>query len=176
MNIVQTATKVHTIIDSPLGELTVVREGEAVTGLYFPVHRYAPDRLTFGPRTDVGFEAVTSQLNSYFAGRQAEFYLELDPSGDEFQRAVWDLVKKVRYGSTTTYGAIAASMGGAVTARDVGAAVAHNPLCILIPCHRVIGSDGSLTGYAGGLGRKRALLDLEQNSSVAKVCKAFACW
>jgi methylated-DNA-[protein]-cysteine S-methyltransferase len=139
-----------------LGELTIVREGEAVTGLYFPGHRYAADRVTFGPRADIGFEEVTSQLDRYFAGRQANFSVELDPHGDDFQHTVWDLVKKVPYGSTTTAGAIAATIGGSVTAREVGAVVARNPVCILIPCHRAIGGDGSLTGFAGGLTRKRA--------------------
>jgi methylated-DNA-[protein]-cysteine S-methyltransferase len=176
MSTVETRHKQHTIVDSPLGELTIVGEGEELTGLYFPVHQYVPDGLELGPRTDIGFEAVTGQLESYFAGRQANFYLELAPHGDDFQRTVWDLVKKVPYGSTTTYGAIAAKIGGHVTARDVGTAIARNPLCILIPCHRVFGSDGALTGYAGGLDRKRALLDLEQNSWVAHVRKVFACW
>jgi methylated-DNA-[protein]-cysteine S-methyltransferase len=160
MTIDQTMTREHTIIDSPLGNLTIVRDGEALTGLYFPVHKYAPDRRTFGSRTDAGFEAVTTQLDEYFAGRRAHFSFELEPHGDDFQRTVWDLVKKVPYGETTTYGAIAAQVG--VTAREIGAAVARNALCILIPCHRVIGRDGSLTGYAGGLDRKRALLDLEE--------------
>jgi methylated-DNA-[protein]-cysteine S-methyltransferase len=164
MSTIGTRTNEHTIVDSPLGPLTIVREGAAVTGLYFPGHRYAPDRVTFGPRTDVGFEDVTSQLDRYFAGRQENFSVELDPHGDDFQRAVWDLVKQVPYGSTTTYGAVAAMIGGNASAREVGAAVARNPVCILIPCHRVIGRDGSLTGFAGGLKRKRALLDLEQDS------------
>jgi methylated-DNA-[protein]-cysteine S-methyltransferase len=174
MSTVQTKKKEHTIIDSPLGNVTIVRTGEALTGLYFPSHRYAPDRHTLGPRTDVGFEDVTRQLDEYFAGHRASFHLALDPGGDDVQRAVWDLVKKVPYGATTTYGAIAAEMGGNVTAREVGAAVARNPLCVLIPCHRVIGSDGKLTGYAGGLDRKRALLDLEHDPGLANTQRVFA--
>jgi methylated-DNA-[protein]-cysteine S-methyltransferase len=144
--------------------------------LYFHDHQYAPDRLTLGRRTDAGFEALTSQLGSYFAGRQANFYLELQPHGTDFHRTVWNLVNNVQYGSTTTYGVIGAKIGDDVTARDVSTALARNPLCILVPCHRVIGSDGALTGYAGGLDRKRALLDLERNSWVAHARKAFTNW
>jgi methylated-DNA-[protein]-cysteine S-methyltransferase len=151
----------HTVLATRLGELTVVREGGVLTGLYFPRHWPRPDRTAFGVRTDQGFEEVARQLDEYLAGDRSAFDLPLEPSGAEFDRRVWDLITRVPYGQTTTYGDIARRLGGA-DPRDVGAAVGRNPLCVLIPCHRVVGSTGKLTGYAGGLYRKRALLELEQ--------------
>ena len=152
----------HTILATRLGNLTIVRDADAVVGLYFPHHWYRPDPATFGPRTDTGFEDVSSQLEEYLAGERREFDLTLQPRGSVLQRRVWDLVAQVPYGQTTTYGAIARRLSCDVTAQQVGAAVGRNPLCILIPCHRVVGSTGKLTGYAGGLERKRALVDIEQ--------------
>jgi methylated-DNA-[protein]-cysteine S-methyltransferase len=156
-----TAVTGHTVVATRLGELTIVRNAESLTGLYFPHHWYMPDRATFGPRTDEGFGDVVRQLGEYLAGVRREFDLPLDPRGSELARRVWDLVAQVPYGHTTTYGDLARHLGDDVTAQDVGSAVGRNPLCILIPCHRVIGSTGKLTGYAGGLKRKRALLDIE---------------
>jgi methylated-DNA-[protein]-cysteine S-methyltransferase len=162
MSPAMTTTTEHAILASPLGNLTAVRDAQGLVGLYFPHHWYRPDPATFGPRVDSGFDDVARQLEEYFTGERREFDLPLTPRGDELQRRVWDLVAEVPYGQTTTYGALTRGVGENVTAQQIGAAVGRNPLCILIPCHRVIGSGGRLTGYAGGLKRKAALLELEQ--------------
>jgi len=141
--------------------VTVVREGEALTGLYFPRHWPRPDRTAFGPRTDEGFEDVARQLGEYLDGERTAFDVLVKVKGTEFDRRVWELISAVPYGQTTTYGDLARSLGAGTDPRDVGAAVGRNPMCIVIPCHRVIGSTGKLTGYAGGLGRKRTLLEIE---------------
>jgi methylated-DNA-[protein]-cysteine S-methyltransferase len=157
---------VHTVVATTLGELTVVREGASLTGLYFPRHWPRPDRATFGDRTDEGFEEAARQVAEFLAGDRTAFDLPLEPRGSDFDRRVWGLVAAVPYGETSTYGALARSMGAGTEARDVGAAVGRNPLCIIIPCHRVVGANGQLTGYAGGLSRKRALLELEHAGSL----------
>jgi methylated-DNA-[protein]-cysteine S-methyltransferase len=159
-----TTTATHTVVRTRLGDLTIVRDEDALTGLYFPHHWYKPDAATFGPRADEVFEDVSGQLAEYLDGDRTSFDLPIDPRGSELQLAVWKLVAEIPYGHTTTYGEIARRLGGGVSAQEVGAAVGKNPLCILIPCHRVVGSTGKLTGYAGGLDRKRALLDLEQGA------------
>ena len=152
----------HWVLATRLGELTVVHEGGVLTGLYFPRHWPRPDRASFGVRADRGSEKVARQLHEYLAGDRSVFDLPIEARGAEFDRRVWDLIKQVPYGQTTTYGDLARSLGVGTDPRDVGAAVGRNPLCILIPCHRVVGSTGSLTGYAGGLHRKRELLRIEQ--------------
>ncbi len=151
----------HTVLATRLGMLTLVRAGKALTGVYFPRHWPRPDRTSFGPRTDEGFEDVARQLGEYLDGDRRVFELPVTVQGTEFDLRVWDLVAGVRYGETTTYGDLARRLGAGTDPRDVGAAVGRNPLCIVIPCHRVVGSTGKLTGYAGGLGRKRALLEIE---------------
>jgi methylated-DNA-[protein]-cysteine S-methyltransferase len=153
----------HTVVDSPIGELTLVADGAALIGLYYPHHWYRPDPAGFGHRTDAGFDTVKQQLAEYFAGQREEFDLPIDPRGDDFQRRVWELIRQVPHGQTTTYGTLARRLGVPGDARAVGGAVGRNPLSIVVPCHRVVGKDGSLTGYAGGLRRKRFLLDLEAN-------------
>ncbi len=167
MSDLATATARHTILATPLGQLTLVRRDDRLTGLYFPHHWYMPDRATFGPREDDGFAEAGRQLAGYLSGSRTSFDLPLAPDGTEFQLRVWDLVSQVPYGQTTSYGNLARRLGGDVTAQEVGAAVGRNPLCVLIPCHRVIGSTGKLTGYAGGLPRKRLLLDLERAAAWA---------
>jgi methylated-DNA-[protein]-cysteine S-methyltransferase len=154
-------TTTHTIIDSPIGELTIVAVEGALSGVYFPGHWTRPDPATFGERSDRGFEQVERQLAEYFAGERAAFGLAISRFGDGFQRKVWSLIERIPYGATTTYGDLAREIGDASLARAVGGAVGHNPLSIIVPCHRVIGKDGRLTGYAGGLERKRFLLELE---------------
>jgi methylated-DNA-[protein]-cysteine S-methyltransferase len=151
----------HTLLATRLGELTVVREKETLTGLYFPGHWPKPDRTAFGPRVDAGFEDVARQVGEYLAGDRTVFELPVKAKGTGFDQRVWELIAGVPYGETTTYGQLAARLGPGADPRDVGAAVGRNPLSIVIPCHRVIGSTGKLTGYAGGLGRKRALLEIE---------------
>ena len=152
----------HTILDSPVGALTLVAEHGALTGLYFRHHWYLPDRASFGPPVEHGFEEATRQLAEYFAGERREFDLRLRAAGDEFQHRVWALLADIEYGHTVSYRDLARELGDPSLARDVGAAVGRNPLSILVPCHRVVGKDGKLTGYAGGLARKRFLLDLEK--------------
>ncbi len=165
-----TGTSIHTTFASPVGQLTLVADAGRLTGLYFPHHWYQPDPATFGTRSDAEFGEAKRQLAEYFAGERDRFDLPVDARGDEFQRRVWDLVSRIPYGQTTTYGDLARELSGspqrpaarAVLAKDVGAAVGRNPLCIIVPCHRVVGKNGALTGYAGGLGRKRFLLNLEE--------------
>ena len=151
----------HTKLATSLGELTVVREDGALTGLYFPRHWPRPDRTAFGPRADAGFEDVARQLGEFLAGDRSTFELPLKANGPDFDRRVWELIAEIPYGQTTTYRDLARDLGAGTDPRDVGAAVGRNPLSIVTPCHRVIGSTGKLTGYAGGLERKRALLQIE---------------
>jgi methylated-DNA-[protein]-cysteine S-methyltransferase len=151
----------HTTVPSALGELTLVRDDEGLRGLYFPHHWYLPDTATFGPPSEHGFTDAVNQLGQYLGGMRREFDLALSPRGDAFQRQAWEHVAQVSYGQTVTYGELAARIGGGVTAQQVGAAIGRNPLCILIPCHRVVGRGGKLTGYVGGISRKRHLLELE---------------
>jgi methylated-DNA-[protein]-cysteine S-methyltransferase len=154
-------TATHTTIDSPIGELTLVARGGVLSGLYFPGHWYMPAADVFGARSERGFERAEEQLGEYFAGERTEFELATAVAGDDFQRRVWELIDRVPYGETTTYGEMARELGDVTLARRVGGAVGRNPLSIVVPCHRVVGKDGSLTGYAGGLERKRSLLELE---------------
>jgi methylated-DNA-[protein]-cysteine S-methyltransferase len=161
---ITTSTR-HVVIDSPIGPLTLVRHADGLTGLYYPGHWTRPDQATFGPRVepgdDRGFDEAIAQLREYFAGERQEFDLPINPLGSERARQVWQLLAEIPYGQTTTYGALADKVGSGVDARDIGGFVGANPLSIFIPCHRVVGSNGKLTGYAGGLDRKRSLLELE---------------
>jgi len=154
-------TRTHKTIDSPVGELTLVAVDGVLSGLYFPGHWYMPAPEVFGAASARGFERAERQLGEYFAGERTGFDLATTASGDEFQQRVWELIDRVPYGETTTYGAMAADLGDPTLARRVGGAVGRNPLSVIVPCHRVVGKDGKLTGYAGGLERKRFLLDLE---------------
>ena len=154
-------TTTHTIIDSPIGELTLVGVEGRLSGLYFPGHWTRPDPATFGERSARGFEEVEGQLAEYFAGERTALTVATSRVGDGFQRKVWGLIEQIPYGKTTTYGEIARELGDASLARAVGGAVGRNPLSVIVPCHRVVGKDGQLTGYAGGLERKRFLLELE---------------
>ena len=153
----------HAVVATPIGELTVVRDQQGLTGIYFPEHWTHPDRSRFGPQVDPsdGFGAVVDQLDAYFAGERHEFDLPLTPHGSERAQQVWRLIGEIPYGRTTTYGALAEQVGQGISARAIGGFVGHNPLSIVVPCHRVVGSTGRLTGYAGGLERKEYLLMLE---------------
>jgi methylated-DNA-[protein]-cysteine S-methyltransferase len=153
----------HSAIATDLGELTVVRDQSGLRGLYFPHHWYRPAQETFGPRRDDGFDDTTGQLGEYLAGQRREFDIPLSVHGDLFQEIVWQLIAEIPYGDMITYGELAAQIAGGVTAQQVGAAVGRNPLCIIVPCHQVVGAGGMLTGYAGGIARKRFLLDLEHD-------------
>ena len=156
----------HTIVDSPIGALTLVAEGEALTGLYFSEAARRLGGPAHGPRVERGFEAARDQLAEYFAGERQQFDLPLAPQGTVFQQRVWALLRAIPYGETRTYGGLARDLGNAGLAREVGSANGRNPLPIIIPCHRVIGAGGKLVGYGGGLDRKRFLLDLELRSGV----------
>jgi methylated-DNA-[protein]-cysteine S-methyltransferase len=162
----------HTRIETILGELTLVADGDTLTGLYFPHHWYRPAIVGAFVSGDPFFAGVASQLDDYLAGRRTSFDLPVALAGDEFQRRVWDLLTEIPYGSTTTYGALAARLGDPTLARLVGQAVGRNPVSIVVPCHRVVGKDGRLTGYAGGLRRKQQLLDLEE-PALAKAGRLF---
>jgi methylated-DNA-[protein]-cysteine S-methyltransferase len=161
----------HVIIDSPIGPLTLVRDDGGMTGLYYPGHWTRPDRTTFGSRVDTtddpGFDEAIAQLNQYFARERKDFDLPLNARGSDRARQVWQLLAEIPYGQTTTYGALARQVGDDISPRAIGGFVGHNPLSIFIACHRVVGSTGKLTGYAGGLHRKRYLLELEKAIPVA---------
>ena len=155
---------IHTIIDSPVGALTLVGEADALTGIYFAIHRRRDRLPDFGESISGSdlFDETTQQLGEYFAGEREAFDLPLAPRGDAFQQSVWEQLRTIPYGVTRTYGDLARAIGRPGAAQAVGAANGANPLSIVVPCHRVIGADGSLTGYAGGLDRKRFLLELER--------------
>ncbi|MEV6621607.1 methylated-DNA--[protein]-cysteine S-methyltransferase [Amycolatopsis sp. NPDC051106] len=152
----------HAVIASPIGPLTLVGDGEALAGLYFDGHLRTPRLTDLGPRVDDGFETAKQQLGEYFAGTRREFDLELAPRGSAFEKQVWALLTKIPYGETRTYGQLAAELGDPGAAQAVGNANGWNPISVIVPCHRVVGTSGGLTGYAGGLARKRFLLSLEE--------------
>jgi methylated-DNA-[protein]-cysteine S-methyltransferase len=159
----RTPYRAHTVIDSPVGPLTLVGVDGALTGLYMDRQRYRPAAETFGDRDPAPFTGAVAQLEDYFAGRLREFDVPLALTGTPFQRQVWDLLVSVPYGRTVTYGELARRLGRPSAARAVGLANGHNPVSIIVPCHRVVGATGDLTGYGGGLDRKRHLLDFERN-------------
>jgi len=164
MSTATTTTTRHVVIDSPIGPLTLVRDDDGLTGLYYPGHWTRPDRKAFGSLVeqsdDRSFDDATAQLSEYFAGERKNFDLPLSLYGSERARRVWKLLAEIPYGQT--YGALARSIGDGISPRAIGGFVGHNPLSIFIPCHRVVGSTGQLTGYAGGLDRKQYLLELEK--------------
>ncbi len=161
----------HTVIDSPLGELTLVAGGDNLTGVYFRHRWHPPTTEAMGqyvePATDDLFRRAAQQLREYLAGDRTQFDLPVAADGDPGQRRIWELLADIGYGQTKTYGELAAELADGTTAYEVGQAVGHNPLSIVVPCHRVVGKDGTLTGYAGGLKRKRFLLDLEEPAPAA---------
>ncbi|MEU0340906.1 methylated-DNA--[protein]-cysteine S-methyltransferase [Streptomyces bobili] len=153
--------KRHTAIDSPYGPLTLVADGGVLCGLYMTDQRHRPPEESFGPRDDTLFADTEAQLEAYFAGESKEFTLQLGLRGTPFQRAVWDALRQIPYGETRTYGELAEALGNPAASRAVGLANGRNPVGIIVPCHRVVGANGSLTGYGGGLERKQRLLDFE---------------
>ena len=156
--------------ESPLGRMLITADERALTGLYFVGQKYeAVPALDWieDPRHPV-LEQARNELAEYFAAQRTQFELPLAPSGTAFQRDVWRALEMIPSGTTTSYGELARSLGTPESVRAVGAAVGRNPISIVIPCHRVVGSTGSLTGYAGGLERKRALLALEGSGSHAR--------
>jgi methylated-DNA-[protein]-cysteine S-methyltransferase len=156
--------RTHTMIDSPMGVLTLVAADGILSGAYMEDHLHKPDPATFGPRVSSGFEEAAEQLEEYFAGQRRDFTLPTGLGGTDFQRRIWQTVATIPYGQTWTYAQLADAVGRRDRIRAVGAANGRNPIAVVVPCHRVVGSDGRLTGYAGGLARKRFLLDLERSS------------
>jgi methylated-DNA-[protein]-cysteine S-methyltransferase len=156
------ATMLHTPLSTPIGELRLFGDGESLTRLDLP-GRHGP----VGDATEdaAAFAEPIDQLGRYFAGELREFDLALAPAGGEFDLAVWDELKRIPYGQTTSYGAVAAAIGHPDSPRAVGAANGRNPIPIVVPCHRVIGAGGKLVGYGGGLETKRRLLDLESGTA-----------
>jgi methylated-DNA-[protein]-cysteine S-methyltransferase len=159
-------------MDSVVGPLTVVAHKGAIVGLYMDLQRHRPADDRLGELAPCAwqaepFKAAADQLNSYFAGTLTRFTLPLAPRGTVFQQRVWAGLQDIPYGDTESYGELAERIGSPGAARAVGLANGKNPIGIIIPCHRVVGSDGSLTGYGGGIDRKRQLLNLERAISGA---------
>ncbi len=155
--------KHYTYADSSLGRVLLTSDNHALTGLYFVGQKYQvvpPEDCADEPRAEP-FAQARAELAEYFAGERQRFDLLLEPGGTPFQSRVWRALAAIPFGATVSYLALAQSLGAPRSVRAVAAAVGRNPISVLIPCHRVIGSDGSLTGYAGGLDRKRKLLALE---------------
>ncbi|BBY05055.1 methylated-DNA--[protein]-cysteine S-methyltransferase [Mycobacterium noviomagense] len=148
-------------IDSPTGPLTLAGQGSVLTHLRMVDQTYEPSRADWVV-DDRAFPNAVEQLQAYFAGQRTAFDLQLDLRGSQFQRRVWEALLTIPYGETRSYGEIAEQIGAPGAARAVGLANGRNPIAIIVPCHRVIGSSGGLTGYGGGLDRKRALLELER--------------
>ncbi len=150
-------------IDTPLGGITMAATDQGLAGVWFDQQRHWPDTTGWQTKDDhpALVEAAT-QLRDYFAGKREHFDMALDLShGTAFQQSVWQALLAIPPGETTSYGALSHGVGNPAAVRAVGAAVGRNPISVIVPCHRVLGADGSLTGYAGGLDRKQALLELE---------------
>ncbi|RKS79350.1 methylated-DNA-[protein]-cysteine S-methyltransferase [Actinomadura pelletieri DSM 43383] len=161
----------HVVVDSPVGPLTLVELDGALSALYMEEQRHRPLQETFGAPGDVTaepFAGVVEQLSAYFAGELTEFDLPLTFRGTEFQKRVWSALLEIPYGETTTYGQIAVELGRPSASRAVGLANGRNPISVIVPCHRVVGSTGDLTGYGGGLDRKRYLLDFERKTKITQ--------
>lgn len=151
-------------IASPLGTMLLARTKHGLAGAWFELQKHHPDAIDAPERGDDPLLAETArQLREYFAGARSAFAVALDLQGTDFQRAVWSALLDIPPGRTTTYGEIARELGVPAASRAVGAAVGRNPVSIIVPCHRVVGSSGALTGYAGGLDRKRSLLRIESD-------------
>jgi methylated-DNA-[protein]-cysteine S-methyltransferase len=164
MTVIAPATRTYVTIGSPVGPLTLVAAGPRLKGLYMDAHRHSPCVAAFGAPgdpADAPFAAAAAQLAAYFAGELTRFDLDVRLEGTPFQLRVWAALRDIPYGRTVSYGDLAAGLGAPLASRAVGLANGRNPVSIVVPCHRVIGTHGSLTGYGGGIDRKRFLLDLE---------------
>jgi methylated-DNA-[protein]-cysteine S-methyltransferase len=162
--------------DSPLGTMLLASDGAALTGAWFDEDRYPPkiDERWQRRRDLPALRRAAAMLAEYFDGTRKVFDIALAPAGTKFQRAVWREIYRVPYGETIAYRDLAARTGKPDAVRAAGAATGRNPLSIFVPCHRIVGADGSLTGYAGGLDRKRALLALEREDLVARAARRAA--
>jgi methylated-DNA-[protein]-cysteine S-methyltransferase len=158
----------YQIVDSPIGPLLLLGEGDALTGLHME-----PFEIPVGARPDAAaLREAEEQLGAYFDGELTEFDLALAPHGTPFQLRVWSALTQIPYGTTATYGAVAEAVGRPDAVRAVGACNGQNPIAVIVPCHRVIGADGSLVGYGGGLDRKRLLLELEAEHAAPRLFTA----
>jgi methylated-DNA-[protein]-cysteine S-methyltransferase len=155
--------RTHAVLGSPIDPLTAVREDGVLVGLHFAPRpgEPDPDPARLGRRDDDGFADVAAQLAEYFAGVRTAFDLTVRATGNDLQSAVWEQMRRIPYGETRSYGQLARALGDRSLAQAVGSACGRNPLPVVVPCHRVVGADGSLVGFGGGLERKRFLLDLE---------------
>ncbi|MEW2493733.1 methylated-DNA--[protein]-cysteine S-methyltransferase [Streptomyces nodosus] len=158
--------KQHMVIDSPYGPLTLVADDGALCGLYMVGQRHRPPEETFGEPDETPFGEAIEQLRAYFEGELKDFTLELCLAGTPFQRKVWEQLRLIPYGETRSYGELADTLGNPGASRAVGLANGRNPIGIIVPCHRVVGANGSLTGYGGGLDRKKRLLDFESSAAL----------
>ena len=156
-----TGERRHRSVDSPIGELTVVAHDTAIVAIDWHDHATVDQGAAAEPGEHAVLDAAVDQLGEYFTGRRTEFDLPLDPGGTEFQRQAWTALRAIPFGETITYGEQAARLGDKNKSRAVGAANGKNPIPIVVPCHRVVGSNGHLTGFAGGLDTKAWLLDHE---------------
>ncbi|MCF3183200.1 methylated-DNA--[protein]-cysteine S-methyltransferase [Streptomyces polychromogenes] len=158
----------HTVVDSPYGELTLVATDGVLSGLYMTGQRHRPAEDSFGERVaadEEPFPEVARQLTAYFAGELTEFTVPVRLEGTAFQRSVWEQLVRIPYGQTWSYGRLAAELGKPGASRAVGLANGKNPVGIIVPCHRVIGASGSMTGYGGGIERKVRLLEFESRGA-----------
>ncbi|MGV9573094.1 methylated-DNA--[protein]-cysteine S-methyltransferase [Streptomyces nigra] len=156
----------HTVIDSPYGPLTLVAEDGVLCGLYMTDQRHRPAEETFGRLDASPFAQTEEELEAYFAGELRQFTVPLHLKGTPFQLTVWNHLRTIPYGETRTYGQLAEALGKRGASRAVGLANGKNPIGIIVPCHRVIGATGSLTGYGGGLPRKQRLLAFESGAAL----------
>ena len=160
--------RVHTVVDSPVGALTLVARDGVLAGLYMDLQRHRPLDEMFGAPDPTPFTEALSQLKEYFAGQRTDFDVAVTLAGTPFQRTVWAALREIPYGETESYGQLAERIGRPGAARAVGLANGRNPIGIIVPCHRVVGAAGTLTGYGGGLARKQYLLNLEAAGKVLK--------
>lgn len=160
------STRVHTVVESPIGPLTLVAQDGALAGLYMDKQRHLPPADTFGEPDPGPLRAAATQVEEYFAGRRTEFDLPLALGGTPFQRTVWEALREIPYGETVSYRELAERIGRPTAVRAVGLANGKNPISIVVPCHRVVGSGGDLTGYGGGIARKRHLLEFERGADL----------
>ena len=152
----------YSYASTPVGRLLLTSDGDALTGLHFTDLPKSPEPASDWEEDDARFDDVHLQLKEYFDGAREDFDLPLSPQGTPFQVSVWNALREIGYGKTASYGDIAVRVGRPSAVRAVGSTNGRNPIAIIIPCHRVIGANGSLTGYGGGLHRKEWLLDLER--------------
>lgn len=158
----------YRIVDSPIGPLTLAGAGSTLMHLRMAGQAHEPDRSGWRPAESGSFDDVVEQLEAYFSGSLTQFDVQLHMAGTAFQRRVWDALRTIPYGETRSYGEIATQIGSPGASRAVGLANGRNPIGIIVPCHRVVGATGNLTGYAGGVDRKRTLLTLENTHQSAQ--------